>query len=168
MYELSLRRAQADDLDFVLAAENDPEVSPNITVRGREKHLEGLASDDEELLLILGDGEPVGYALLTELSRPHGSISIYTLAVTRRNEGIGRRAIELLLERCFTVHDAHRVWLDVLGANKRAQHLYDSMGFVREGEFREAWRNADGTYDSMIYLSMLDREWRSRAGLSDR
>jgi diamine N-acetyltransferase len=63
---------------------------------------------------------------------------------------------------------AHRFWLDVKALNTPAQALYGSEGFVEEGRLRESVRvrldGADG-YDSLIVMSMLDREYRARVAL---
>jgi diamine N-acetyltransferase len=59
---------------------------------------------------------------------------------------------------------AHRFWLDVKSLNQRAQALYASEGFVEEGRLRESVRAGDG-YDSLIVMSMLDREHDARVAL---
>jgi diamine N-acetyltransferase len=56
----------------------------------------------------------------------------------------------------------------VKALNTRALALYASEGFVEEGRLREsvklALEGADG-YDSLIVLSMLDREYQARVAL---
>jgi RimJ/RimL family protein N-acetyltransferase len=59
---------------------------------------------------------------------------------------------------------AHRFWLDVKTLNERAYQLYRSEGFVEEGRLRESVRAGDG-YDSLIVMSMLDREYDARVAL---
>ena len=63
---------------------------------------------------------------------------------------------------------AHRFWLDVKSLNTRALALYASEGFVEEGRLRESVRitgdAADG-YDSLVVMSMLDREYQARRAL---
>lgn len=157
--DLSLRLSTEADLDVIAAAEGDPEASPFITVRPRERHLEAFGHPNEEHLIIEADGKPAGYALLEGFAHPHGNIEIHTLVIARRDQGVGTRAIRLLLERIFDHHGAHRVWLDVLAHNARARHVYESLGFTPEGEMREAWRRDDGGYESLHFLGMLDREW---------
>ena len=46
----------------------------------------------------------------------------------------------------------------------RAQALYTSEGFVEEGRLRESVRLADG-YESLIVMSLLDREYQARVAL---
>jgi RimJ/RimL family protein N-acetyltransferase len=63
---------------------------------------------------------------------------------------------------------AHRFWLDVKQLNTRALALYQSEGFVEEGRLRESVRVATGAgdgYDSLVVMSMLDREYAARVAL---
>ena len=52
--------------------------------------------------------------------------------------------------------------------NTRALALYESEGFVVEGRLRESVRvttdGADG-YDSLVVMSLLDREYQARRAL---
>jgi RimJ/RimL family protein N-acetyltransferase len=59
---------------------------------------------------------------------------------------------------------AHRFWLDLKVRNTRAKALYDSEGFVVEGELRDAVKVAGG-FDSLIVMSMLQPEFTGRRGL---
>src|SRR6478609_9559954 len=143
-----LRPSEPGDIDFVLAAEADPEAAPNIGPRTRERHLQALTNPDEEHLMILSEERPVGFALLTDLTGSNRNFEIHTIVITERGRGFGQAALELIIDRAFEVHGAHRVWLDAVGANARARHVYEKLGFTYEGAWREAWRSADGSYDS--------------------
>ena len=48
--------------------------------------------------------------------------------------------------------------------NSRAKALYDSEGFVVEGELRDAVKTASG-FESLIVMSMLRSEFLGRRGL---
>jgi diamine N-acetyltransferase len=159
---VSIRPTTPEDVEFVFAIERDPEASPNITVRSRERHLASIESPDDEHLIVCEDGHRVGFFRLSGLAGGHRNIEIGTIVIAERGRGIGRASLLLVLERCFGEHGAHRVWLDAIGANERALALYESIGFLREGEMREAWRTGEDTYDSIVLLSMLDREWSAR------
>ena len=76
--------------------------------------------------------------------------------------------MRLLKQMAFRDLHAHRFWLDVKQLNTRALALYASEGFVEEGRLRESVRvsidGADG-YDSLVVMSMLDREYQARVAL---
>jgi RimJ/RimL family protein N-acetyltransferase len=65
-----------------------------------------------------------------------------------------------VLDHAFGTLAAHRVWLDVKVGNERARRAYASVGFVDEGVLRDALR-ADGGYESLAVMSILDHEWRA-------
>jgi RimJ/RimL family protein N-acetyltransferase len=82
--------------------------------------------------------------------------------------GYGRACVRLLKQMAFRDLKAHRFWLDVKTLNTRAFALYASEGFVEEGRLRESVRvtidGADG-YDSLVVMSLLDREYQARVAL---
>ena len=78
--------------------------------------------------------------------------------------GLGRACVRLLKRMAFGDLHAHRFWLDVKARNMRAQTLYASEGFVEEGRLRESVKLAEG-YESLIVMSMLDREYEARVAL---
>jgi RimJ/RimL family protein N-acetyltransferase len=47
--------------------------------------------------------------------------------------------------------------------NDRALHVYEAFGFRKEGVMRDAIYR-DGTYHSLVLMSMLNCEYRSQAG----
>ena len=58
----------------------------------------------------------------------------------------------------FTHLPIHRISLDVFDFNPRAAHVYERVGFVREGVLRDAlhW---DGEYHDSIVMSILRPDW---------
>ena len=157
--QISLRPTRPSDVDFVLAAERDPEANARITVREREEHLAAIAWSESDHLLILENGEPAGFALLFGVGGGNRSIEIRTIVVTRPGAGIGRAALRLIVDRAFDEHGAHRVWLDVIDHNERARRAYAAVGFRDEGTMRESWVNPDGEFESLVIASILEDEW---------
>jgi len=80
-----------------------------------------------------------------------------------RGRGYGFEAMQLALQFAFHEINLHRVQLTVFSYNARAIHLYEKLGFRKEGVFREAL-NRDGQRHHMFLYGLLRREWES--GLS--
>lgn len=82
------------------------------------------------------EGKPVGFLLfgLPEQHAP-GHYGIYRLMVDPawQNRGIGRRAMELLLEELRARPDAQRIWICYKPDNAVGQRFYASLGFVETG-----------------------------------
>ena len=88
-----------------------------------------------------------------------------------QGRGLGRACVRLLKQLAFRDLHAHRFWLDVKSLNARALRLYASEGFVEEGRLRESVRvgtdDAAG-WDSLVVMSLLDREYQARVDAGAR
>lgn len=76
----------------------------------------------------------------------------------QRGRGLGREAMELGLQFAFQELNLHRVVLTVFSYNERAIALYERLGFVREGVYREHLERDGVRYDMFLY-GLLRREW---------
>ena len=79
-------------------------------------------------------------------------------------KGYGGEAMRLLLDYAFGELNLHRVQLTVFAYNERAIALYEKLGFVREGVYREFMARDGVRYDMYLY-GLLRREWEARASL---
>jgi diamine N-acetyltransferase len=156
-----LRQTSAPDLDFVLAAEADPDASPFVIRWSREQHEHALTDPDQAHLLVTDAADPLGFVLLAGLASEHHSIELRRIIVARKGQRLGRRALSLVLDHTFGTLAAHRVWLDVKVHNQRARRAYTAVGFIDEGVLRDALLT-NGTYESLAVMSVLDHEWTNR------
>lgn len=75
-----------------------------------------------------------------------------------RGKGIGRFAVTEMLNHAFNNMNLHRIELSVLDSNKIAQHLYEKVGFVREGTKRKA-RFKNGQFVDVHLYSILREDY---------
>jgi RimJ/RimL family protein N-acetyltransferase len=155
--DVTTRSSTLDDLAFVMAAERAPDNAPFVLQWPRERHVEAMTDPSYAHWIIENGGRPAGYLILMDLFNPHGSLQFRRLVVTEKGRGIGRAAVRLVKAAAFDRFGAHRLWLDVMEHNPRAQALYASEGFVREGTMRECLRVGD-RYVSLHLMSILNRE----------
>ena len=155
-----LRPTMLYDLDYVLSVEQDPQNRPFITPWERTQHEGAVRFPDFRHFIIEAgpDYERAGFVILQGCRNPHGSVELKRIVLQPKGRGFGRTCVRLLKQIAFRDLHAHRFWLDVKLSNARARALYASEGFVEEGRLRESVRIDDG-YDSMIVMSMLDREY---------
>ena len=160
---LKLRRAMATDLDYIMKLQAAPENLKFIVPFDEEYHRANIDSDGSEKLDVIIeelDGcARVGYFMLRELDSICAEFT--HVIIDKKGVGYGREALELLLEWTFTVKKFHRVWIDCKTYNTIALHLYESLGFVREGILREII-STGGDFEDLIVLGMLDREYFAR------
>ena len=161
-----LRPTMSSDIDFVLSLEQGPENLPYITPWERTQHEAAIRFPDFRHFIVEG-GEglnAVGFVILIGCRSQNQSIELKRMVMQAKGSGYGRAALRVAKKVAFDDLKAHRVWLDVKARNARAKALYDSEGFVLEGELREAVKTSDG-FDSLIVMSMLRAEFTGRRGL---
>ncbi|MBL8317912.1 MAG: GNAT family N-acetyltransferase [Burkholderiaceae bacterium] len=173
-----LRPTMLSDLDFVISVETDAHNLPFITPWDRTQH-EGAVRfpDFRHFIVELGEGtDRVGFVILQGCRNPHGSVELKRIVLQPKGQGLGRTCVRLLKRMAFRDLGAHRFWLDVKQLNQRALALYASEGFVEEGRLRESvrvWKAEQPAgasaqlagYDSLVVMSMLDREYQARLAL---
>jgi len=160
-----LRPTMQSDLEFVLSLERDPENLPYITPWERIQHEAAIRFPDfRHFIIETGPGlDAGGFLILVGCRNQHHSIELKRMVVRDKNLGVGRAALRVAKKIAFDDLQAHRFWLDVKKRNARAKALYDSEGFVFEGELRQAVK-VQGGYDSLMVLSMLREEFSRRRG----
>jgi diamine N-acetyltransferase len=156
---LKIRKTALQDLEFVLVVEQDEVNKPFIAQWTSRQHQDALY-DDNMLHLIIEDteGKKVGYAILIGLKEPNHSLCIKRITVNSKGFGYGKEAIRLLIQWVFEHTLTHRLWLDVKHFNHRAQHVYQTVGFVLEGTLRDCIKNGDA-YESLNVMSILKTEY---------
>jgi RimJ/RimL family protein N-acetyltransferase len=158
---IALRRTAEVDLEFVVQTESHPENRPFVRQWSIEQHRASLEDPavGHWIAEEVPGNRPIGYAILTGLDDPDGSLCLKRIVVAEKGHGHGRQVLRHLKRMVFEELGAHRFWLDVKTHNTRAKHLYESEGFVFEGILRECLRSEDG-YESLAVLSVLQWEYR--------
>lgn len=167
MDSINLRPTYLADLEFVLSAERHPDNAPYINQWSREEHEDAIASQNaahfivEKADAITASGQPIGYVILIGLNSPHRSLLLKRIVILPKGQGFGRTTLRLIKSFAFETLDYHRLELDVVSSNQRAQHLYRSEGFIEEGRLREAYKTPDG-YEDLLLLSILSNEYQQQ------
>ena len=168
MTRVRLRPTMLSDLEWVVSVETDPANLPFITPWDRTQHEGAIRFPDSRHFIVeAGDHyERAGFVILQGCRNPNRSIELKRMVLqpALHGKGGGRACVKLLEQMAFRDLKAHRFWLDVKSRNTRALALYASEGFVEEGRLRESVRVA-GAYDSLVVMSMLDREYEARLAL---
>ncbi|MDZ4278572.1 MAG: GNAT family protein [Dehalococcoidia bacterium] len=157
---VSLRPTTAEDLDFVINTEQAEDNPAYVNVWSREQHRQFIDDSDTSHLIVdaVNDARRVGYVLIARRPDSNHSIELMRITIAEKGRGFGRDALRLVKTLAFDQLGAHRLWLDVRDHNLRAQRLYESEGFVREGVLRDYNRVGD-RYESLIIMSILEHEY---------
>lgn len=164
--KIRLRRADLSDLEFILNLQVIPENLKFIVPFDKKFHTKILTSDcTEKMDLIVEEREtnlPVGYFMLSELDNPHNKVEITQGIIAKKNCGYGRETFNLLLTWIFDVKKSHRAFLDCKEYNSVGIHIYESLGFKREGIMRDVICT-NGIYENLILFGILEDEFKRRS-----
>lgn len=120
--------------------------------------VERFFSNPEQLIgvVAIAEGKVVGHLhIFRNISRMShlGELIIY-LSQGFLNVGLGTAMTKAGLELA-KARGLHRVQLTVIEGNKNAVHVYEKVGFQREGEKADAYLGDDGRYHDAIDMGMI-------------
>ncbi len=172
---VTLRPADAEDLDFIQRCMNDPrvwrpalDVSPTNSTQVREFFETVISSPNGVHCLICADSDPLGIISLTEsrygpdeTTRSRTVELAYWLAPEYHGQGYGSDGATQLITYAFEDKNFRRIEAAVGSFNEPSIGLLESLGFQHEGTRREAaWYR--GEYHDMQLYGLLRAEWREQ------
>lgn len=171
---LYLRPYALDDAEVVLAGANEPAgrrltgTHTTFTMEQVVAYIKNsqIGVDDSRagFVICLLDGTVTGEVVINQIDKDNHSanIRIALFAEHYFGQGLGTEALRLMLNYGFETLNLHRISLGVYAFNPRAIHVYEKLGFKREGVLRDALYY-DGKYHDEIIMSILAHEWGSLA-----
>ena len=158
---VSIRRAQPQDVDFLLELMTHEDVDPFMAVV-RPRDREGLLAEIERSqaepqefghFVIEVDAQPAGVMGFSVANARSRIANLGSLAVHPEFRGrrLADEAARLFQRHLIFDLGYHRLQLEIYGFNERAQHHAERAGFVREGVRRKAYDRHGEWVDSVIY-----------------
>jgi len=120
-----------------------------------EKILFAIRTNDTEKL--------IGIAGFDEIIWSNGVATVF-IGIGDANDhgkGLGTEAMALLLDFGFNELNFHRIQLSVISYNQAAIKMYESLGFIQEGTYREFICRDGKRFDLQLY-GLLNHEWRNQ------
>jgi RimJ/RimL family protein N-acetyltransferase len=125
-----------------------------------EQVVAGLDDADVGSFIVEAAGQRVGMLRLGWIGQPVWLVELRVLVIGEPGKGYGALAVRWAQEATFVDRRAHRLCLEVATHNRRACSLYERLGFVREGVWRDGFRDRDGSYHDLAAYGMLENEDR--------
>ena len=165
-----LRPYEPDDAQIILDSTSEPVgrwltgTHATFTLEQIQRYIANALQAEDRAGFIILDAqtrERVGEVVLMQIDPDNRNavLRIALFGTEHFGKGYGSEALRLLLGYGFEVHRLHRIGLDVFAYNKRAIHVYEKIGFRREGVQRDALFY-DGAYHDSILMAILEDEWR--------
>lgn len=131
--------------------------------RGRAmvaRDLDRSVTDHLRLCLELVEtGRLIGTCTLFQINDQCGRAELgYMLGSFAWGQGYMREALRTFLSHAFTDMNLSRIEADTDPRNEASLRLLASLGFVKEGHFRERWV-VDGEVSDSAMFGLLRREW---------
>jgi RimJ/RimL family protein N-acetyltransferase len=169
---ITIRRARADDADFLLELIMDEETRPFLG-RAPETRDDVLGEIERSELepqaygrfVIEVGGESAGTVGFTLENERHRIAEVGGFAIHPRFRGrrLGDDAARVFQRHMLVDLDFHRIELQIYAFNERAIAHAERSGFVREGVKRRAYFR-DGEWQDAVLFSVLREEFESGDG----
>jgi RimJ/RimL family protein N-acetyltransferase len=164
----TLRRATADDLDFLVRLATHEDVAPflaAVSARDREAFREELERAEEDpdrcgRFIVEVDGERAGSMAFSVVNRRSRIADVYgfMLHPDFRGRGLADEAARLFARHLLYDLGYHRLELECYGFNERAIRHAERI-YVREGVKRKAyWRHGEWVDGVLFGLTREDLE----------
>lgn len=135
-----------------------------ITKAGVKNYINDIASDRSRVdffIVSKENDEIVGEIVINDIDWGNriANIRLAIFEEKNYNKKYGTDAILLALDYGFGMYQLHRIELQVYSFNKRAIHVYEKLGFKKEGILRD-YLYFDHEYHDAIVMSILETEFK--------
>ena len=158
---LTIRNATVEDADLLSSWWNDGKIMahagfPNGIGKTACEIAEDLKEDNDEdrRLIIELDKRPIGEMSYGRVGEDTVEIGIKICDFSEHDKGYGKILLSMLIISLFEDMGYKKVILDTNANNKRAQHVYEELGFRKLQVRENSWRNQLGELQSSIDYDM--------------
>ena len=164
---LTIRDALPDDAEQLCIWWNDGKVMANA---GFPKGLnltadeirKDLATDSDETHrrhVIEFKSKPIGEMNYRNKGNGVAEIGIKICDTAHHGKGLGTMLLSMFIDELFTYYDYKKIILDTNTKNKRAQRVYEKLGFKMVGVRENAWRDQLGEMQSATHYELTKEHW---------
>ncbi|ECP4564351.1 spermidine N1-acetyltransferase [Listeria monocytogenes] len=165
--ELKLRPLEREDLKFVHRLNNDAKIMSywfeepyEAFVELQELYDKHIHDQSERRFILELDGQMVGLVELMEIDYIHRRAEFQIIIDPKfQGHGYAVSATKLAMKYAFHVLNMHKLYLVVDKVNEKAIHVYEKVGFIREGELIDEFF-VDGTYHDAIRMCIFQHQYR--------
>lgn len=167
MQHIRLRALEPEDLEFLYALENDPEIwAYSEHQRPLSKKLLTRFIDNAHLdpykigqlrLMIVSENTRLGLVDLYEFS-PRNKRAFVGVVVhsNYRNHGVGSTALALVSDYAKQWLECYQLAAHISASNYSSVTLFEKSGFIRTGVLKDWIKNETGFEDQYLYQKILE------------
>lgn len=164
---MNLRKLEYKDIPFMLEWMHDIDITRYLkndfekaTEESQKKFVDNSFTKESANFAIVDDNdEYLGSISLKNIDYDDKKAE-YAICLRRKSVGtnVASSATMAILKYAFEELCLNRVYLNVVSNNIRANKFYEKIGFVYEGEFKEAI-NIKGVLEDLRWYRMLKKEY---------
>lgn len=144
--------------DYLLLTTEETDIS----IEQEKKWLLSVLSDENKIMLVaIHNNKVIGNAELTcgsIIKKKHWATLGITIIDKWRNLGLGREMISTLIDLAKEKNKIEIISLEVFANNYQAIALYQKMGFEKEAQIKDCFKQIDGTYVDNIIMTLRIKE----------
>ena len=167
--DVVIRNATAADAVILETWWNDGTIMahagfPNGTGQTAEEIAEKIRTDADKVhrrMIIELAGNPIGETNYNHLREGVAEIGIKICDFSKQNKGYGKIILSMLILYLFDELGYEKIVLDTNLRNKRAQHVYEQLGFRKVRVRENSWRNQLGELQSAVDYELTQDEFIS-------
>lgn len=161
---ITIRPLQKKDIVHIMKWVNDPDVVKNFqnfkgfTKKEEIKFIKKIITSKNDFAFSIfrkTGGKYIGQCAINQINWQN-KLGRFGIFVTKENWGNGyaEEAIKLLIACAFKTLKLHKVWGVCWATNKKSWHIYQKVGFKKEGLLKDEyfWR---GKYHDLIRMSIV-------------
>lgn len=160
---LTIRNANAKDCSLLATWWNDGSVMAHAGfpygLNTNSNEIENqIANDSDETkrrLILERDNKPIGEMSFTVQQKTIVEIGIKICDVHEQNKGLGKLFLSMLITELYKNKKITKIILDTNLENKRAQHVYETLGFKKICTKYDSWTDQLGNKQSVVDYELL-------------
>lgn len=165
---LLIRNAEVNDSQILCKWWNDGKIMSHAgfpkglgtTYEEIEKDLETDSDQTRRRLIIEYKDEPIGEMSYRNKGSKIAEIGIKICDFTKQEKGLGTTILRLFIRSLFEDYNFEKIILDTNFDNKRAQHVYEKIGFRKIKINYDSWKNQLGELQSSIDYELKKEDFK--------
>lgn len=155
--DILIREACTDDAQQLCSWWNDGKVMAHArfpyglgtTVETVRQQLEDKNNNSNRHIIIYKN-IPIGEMNYCEAGEKNCEIGIKICDFSMQNKGLGKIILSLFIDAMFNEYGYEKILLDTNLNNKRAQHVYEQLGFKKVRTKENVWTDQAGVLQSFV------------------
>lgn len=131
---------------------------PNGLNHAIERSLEDIHrnNNDRQRLMIVYKQQAIG-EMCFQITDNHAEIGIKICDFDYQNQGLGPIYLRMLIDYLFGEREIDKIILNTNLENKRAQHVYEKIGFKQVSISYDCWRDQLGVLQSAVNYELIKK-----------